>query len=130
MGAVRETIDAVAALEAYEHGFVSDIETEFAPKGLNADIVRFISHKKGEPQWMLDWRLAAFERWQAMEEPTWAAVKYTPVDYQDLHYYAAPKQKEGPKSLDEVDPELLAVYAKLGIPLKEQEVLAGVQGAP
>ncbi|RZJ93671.1 MAG: Fe-S cluster assembly protein SufB, partial [Brevundimonas sp.] len=125
MAAVQETIDAVAALEKYEHGFSSDIEQEFAPKGLNADIVRFISEKKGEPEWMLEWRLAAFERWQAMEEPTWAAVKYTPVDYQDLYYYAAPKIKEGPKSLDEVDPELLAVYAKLGIPLKEQEVLAG-----
>ena len=79
---------------------------------------------------MLEWRLAAYERWLAMEEPTWAAVKYEPVDYQDLYYYAAPVKKEGPKSLDEVDPELLEVYAKLGIPLKEQEVLAGVQGAP
>ena len=130
MAAVKETVEAVAALEKYAHGFSSDIEQEFAPKGLNADIVRFISEKKGEPEWMLEWRLAAFERWLAMEEPTWAAVKYEPVDYQDLYYYAAPKQKEGPKSLDEVDPELLAVYAKLGIPLKEQEVLAGVQGAP
>ncbi|WP_332658215.1 Fe-S cluster assembly protein SufB [Brevundimonas sp.] len=130
MAAVQQTIDAVAALEKYEHGFTSDIDTEFAPKGLNADIVRFISEKKGEPEWMLEWRLAAYERWLAMEEPTWASVKYTPVDYQDLHYYAAPKKKDGPKSLDEVDPELLAVYAKLGIPLKEQEVLAGVEGAP
>ena len=130
MAAVKETIDAVAELERYKYGFTSDVEQEFAPKGLNADIVRFISEKKGEPQWMLDWRLAAYERWQAMEEPTWAAVKYAPVDYQDLFYYAAPKKKEGPKSLDEVDPELLAVYEKLGIPLKEQEVLAGVEGAP
>ena len=130
MAAVKETIDAVAALEKYAHGFTSDIEQEFAPKGLNADIVRFISEKKGEPEWMLEWRLAAYERWLAMEEPTWAAVKYEPVDYQDLFYYAAPKQKEGPKSLDEVDPEILEVYKKLGIPLKEQEVLAGVQGAP
>jgi hypothetical protein len=97
MAAVKETIDAVAALEKYEHGFTSDIETEFAPKGLNADIVRFISEKKGEPQWMLEWRLAAFERWQAMEEPTWASVKYDPVDYQALYYYAAPKAKAGPK---------------------------------
>src|SRR5690606_872304 len=130
MAAVQETIDAVAALEKYEHGFTSDIEQEFAPKGLNADIVRFISEKKGEPEWMLEWRLAAFERWQAMEEPTWSSIRYTPVDYQDLYYYAAPKKKEGPKSLDEVDPELLAVYEKLGISLKEQEVLAGVEGAP
>src|ERR1700761_7680606 len=126
----RDTVAAVEQLEKYKHGFVTDIEQEFAPKGLNADIVRFISEKKGEPSWMLDWRLAAFERWQAMEEPTWAKVKYTPVDYQSLHYYAAPKQKDGPKSLDEVDPEILATYAKLGIPLREQEVLAGVEGAP
>jgi Fe-S cluster assembly protein SufB len=130
MAAVQETIDAVAALEKYEHGFTSEIDTEFAPRGLNADIVRFISEKKGEPEWMLDWRLAAYERWLAMEEPTWASVKYEPVDYQSLFYYAAPKKKDGPKSLDEVDPELLAVYAKLGIPLGEQAVLAGVEGAP
>ena len=130
MAIVQETIDTVAALEKYEHGFTSDIETEYAPRGLSADIVRFISEKKGEPEWMLEWRLAAYERWLAMEEPTWAAVKYEPVDYQDLFYYAAPKQKDGPKSLDEVDPELLAIYAKLGIPLGEQAVLAGVEGAP
>lgn len=129
MAAVQETIDAVAALEKYEHGFTSDIETEFAPRGLNADIVRFISEKKGEPEWMLEWRLAAYERWLAMEEPTWASVKYEPVDYQSLFYYAAPKTKDGPKSLDEVDPEILEIYKKLGIPLKEQEVLAGVEGA-
>ncbi|MDZ4317973.1 MAG: Fe-S cluster assembly protein SufB, partial [Phenylobacterium sp.] len=119
MAAVKETIDAVAALEKYAHGFTSDIEQEFAPKGLNADIVRFISEKKGEPEWMLEWRLAAYERWLAMEEPTWSSVRYQPIDYQDLYYYAAPKKKDGPKSLDEVDPELLAVYEKLGIPLKE-----------
>ena len=130
MAAVQETIDAVAALEKYEHGFTSDIETEYAPRGLNADIVRFISEKKGEPEWMLEWRLAAYERWLAMEEPTWASVKYEPVDYQSLFYYAAPKKKDGPKSLDEVDPEILAIYAKLGIPLGEQAVLAGVEGAP
>ncbi|MDP3656150.1 MAG: Fe-S cluster assembly protein SufB, partial [Brevundimonas sp.] len=130
MAAVQKTIDAVAALEKYEHGFISDIETEYAPRGLNADIVRFISEKKGEPDWMLEWRLAAYERWLAMEEPTWSSVKYTPVDYQSLFYYAAPKEKAGLKSLDEVDPEILAIYAKLGIPLKEQEVLAGVEGAP
>jgi Fe-S cluster assembly protein SufB len=130
MAAVKETRDAVAELETYEHGFVTDIEQEFAPKGLNADTIRFISAKKDEPQWMLDWRLEAFERWQAMDEPAWANVAYPPIDYQDAYYYAAPKEKIGPKSLDEVDPELLATYAKLGIPLKEQAVLAGVEGAP
>ena len=130
MVAVAKTVETVRDLEAYKHGFVTDVEQEFAPVGLSAETVRFISAKKGEPEWLLEWRLAALERWQAMEEPTWAKVDYVPADYQALHYYAAPKTKEGPKSLDEVDPELLAVYAKLGIPLKEQEVLAGVQGAP
>jgi Fe-S cluster assembly protein SufB len=130
MAAVKETIETVQKLETYAHGFVTDIETEYAPKGLNADIVRFISAKKNEPQWMLDYRLAAFERWQSMDEPDWAKVHYQKVDYQDLYYYAAPKPKPKLNSLDEVDPELLAVYAKLGIPLKEQEVLAGVATAP
>jgi len=130
MAAVKETIETVAGLETYEHGFVTDIEMEFAPKGLNADIVRFISAKKNEPEWMLDLRLAAYERWLTMEEPDWAKVDYQKVDYQDLYYYAAPKKKDGPKSLDEIDPELLKTYEKLGIPLKEQEVLAGVVGAP
>jgi Fe-S cluster assembly protein SufB len=130
MAAVKETIEAVERLKAYEHGFSSDIDTEYAPKGLNTDIVRFISAKKNEPQWMLEWRLAAFERWLSMEEPDWAKINYTPVNYQDLYYYAAPKTKDGPKSLDEVDPELLKIYEKLGIPLKEQAVLAGVEGAP
>ena len=130
MAAVKETIETVQKLETYTHGFVSDIETEYAPKGLNADIVRFISAKKNEPEWMLEYRLAAFERWQSMDEPDWAKVQYQKVDYQDLYYYAAPKAKPKLNSLDEVDPELLAVYAKLGIPLKEQEVLAGVATAP
>jgi Fe-S cluster assembly protein SufB len=130
MAAVKETIETVAGLETYEHGFVTDIEMEFAPKGLNADIVRFISAKKNEPEWMLDMRLAAYERWLTMEEPDWAKVNYQKVDYEDLYYYAAPKKKDGPKSLDEIDPELLKTYEKLGIPLKEQEVLAGVVGAP
>ena len=130
MAAVRQTVERVEALEAYKHGFVTDIAQDFAPKGLNADIVRFISAKKGEPEWMLDWRLEAFERWLALEEPDWARLKFPKIDYQDLYYYAAPSQKDGPQSLDEVDPELLATYAKLGIPLKEQEVLAGVKGAP
>jgi Fe-S cluster assembly protein SufB len=129
MAAVKETLEKVKSLEAYQHGFVTDIETEFAPKGLNADIVRFISAKKGEPEWMLNWRLEAFERWEAMDEPDWANVTYPPFDYQDAYYYAAPKEKVGPKSLDEVDPQLLETYNKLGIPLKEQEVLLGVEGA-
>ena len=130
MVAVKETIAAVQGLEAYKHGFITDVDTEFAPVGLSADTVRFISAKKGEPAWLLEWRLEALERWFAMEEPTWAKVDYVPADYQALHYYAAPKTKEGPKSLDEVDPEILETYKKLGIPLREQEVLAGVQGAP
>ena len=132
MAAVKETVQHVASLEAdkYKHGFVTDIAQDFAPKGLDESTVRFISAKKGEPEWMLQWRLEAFERWLAMEEPTWAKVHYPKIDYQDLYYYAAPKEKTGPNSLDEVDPELLATYAKLGIPLREQEVLAGVVGAP
>jgi Fe-S cluster assembly protein SufB len=128
-----KTVEGVAALEAdkYKYGFESDIEQEFAPKGLNEDIVRFISAKKDEPDWMLKWRLDAYARWLTMSEPTWAMVDYPKIDYQDAYYYAAPKSdKDGPKSLDEVDPDLLEVYKKLGIPLKEQEVLAGVQGAP
>jgi len=130
MRAVKQTVEHVEALERYQHGFVTTIDQEFAPKGLNEDIIRFISAKKGEPEWMLAWRLDAFERWLAMDEPTWAKVSFPKIDYQDSYYYAAPKAKDGPKSLDEVDPELLATYAKLGIPLREQEVLAGVQGAP
>jgi len=129
MSIAEDTRRTVAELEKYKHGFVTDVEMDFAPKGLNADVIRFISEKKGEPEWMLEWRLAAYERWLAMEEPTWAKVKYTPVDYQDLHYYAAPKKKAGPQSLDQVDPEILKTYEKLGIPLKEQEILAGVEGS-
>ncbi|PLX39254.1 MAG: Fe-S cluster assembly protein SufB [Hyphomicrobiales bacterium] len=127
--AVKETVDQVAELERYKYGFVTDIESEFAPKGLNEDVVRFISAKKNEPEWLLEWRLDAYRRWRTMEEPDWAKLGYPPVDFEDLYYYAAPKKKEGPKSLDEVDPELLETYAKLGIPLKEQEILAGVEGA-
>ena len=134
MPAVQQTIEQVKALDVdkYKYGFETDIETEKAPKGLDADIVRFISAKKSEPDWMLAWRLDAFERWSAMDEPTWANVTYPRIDFQSLHYYAAPKGTSGPKSLDEVDPEILATYAKLGIPLKEQEILAGVrkQGQP
>src|ERR687894_984734 len=124
--AVTETLETVQSVTegAYRWGFETDIEMEFAPKGLNEDIVRFISRKKGEPEWLLEWRLKAFAAWRGMQEPRWAAVKYPPIDYQDAYYYAAPKQ--GPKSLDEVDPELLRTYEKLGITLKEQAWLAGV----
>ena len=134
MPAVQETVRQVKDIDVdkYKYGFSTDIETVKAPKGLNEDIVRFISEKKGEPAWMLEWRLGAFKRWLTMTEPEWARVHYPKIDFQDLYYYAAPKSTEGPKSLDEVDPELLATYAKLGIPLKEQELLAGVrkQGEP
>lgn len=110
----------------YKHGFVANIEQELAPKGLNEDIIRFISQKKNEPEWMLEWRLKAFRYWQTMREPNWAKVHYPPIDYQDIHYYAAPVKKPGPKSLDEVDPELIRTFEKLGIPLEEQKRLAGV----
>ncbi len=132
MAAVKETVRAVEALEGekYAHGFVTAIEQDFAPKGLSADTVRFISAKKNEPEWMLEWRLAAFERWLAMDEPDWAKLNYPRIDYQDAFYYAAPKEKVGPKSLDEVDPDILETYKKLGIPIREQEVLAGVVGSP
>jgi len=132
MPAVQQTIDKVAELsgDKYEFGFVSNIETEYAPKGLSEDTVRFISAKKGEPEWLLDWRLKAYERWLTLEEPTWAMVNYPKIDYQAAYYFAAPKTKEGPKSLDEVDPELLRTYEKLGIPLREQAFLAGVIGSP
>src|SRR3954453_14488258 len=130
MAAVTQTVEQVAGLEKYKHGFVTDIEQDFAPKGLNADIVRFISAKKNEPEWMLAWRLDAFERWLAMDEPDWAKVSFPRIDYQDSYYYAAPKEKVGIASLDEVDPDILETYKKLGIPLREQEVLAGVVGAP
>jgi Fe-S cluster assembly protein SufB len=132
MAAVQETVDKVRTLDvdAYKYGFSTDIESEKAPKGLDEDTVRFISAKKNEPEWMTDWRLDAFRRWKTMTEPQWARVHYPPIDYQDLYYYAAPKTAEGPKSLDEVDPELLRTYEKLGIPLREQEILAGVQADP
>lgn len=131
MPAVQETIEQVKKIDVdqYKYGFETQIETIKAPKGLNEDIVRFISEKKGEPAWMLEWRLESYRRWRNMTEPTWAKVSYPKIDFENLYYYAAPKSTEGPKSLDEVDPELLATYEKLGIPLKEQEVLAGVQGA-
>jgi Fe-S cluster assembly protein SufB len=130
MPAVQETIDAVRLLDVdkYKYGFTTDIESEKAPKGLNEDIVRLISSKKDEPEWMLEWRLAAYRRWLTMDEPEWARVSYPRIDFQDIYYYSAPKNfGDGPKSLDEVDPELLKTYAKLGIPLREQEILAGVR---
>ena len=130
MAADSQTLEQVAGLEAYKHGFVTDIEQDFAPKGLTADTVRFISAKKNEPAWMLEWRLAAFERWLAMDEPDWAKVSFPKIDYPDSYYYAAPKAKVGIQSLDEVDPDILETYKKLGIPLREQEVLAGVVGSP
>ncbi|VAW06759.1 Iron-sulfur cluster assembly protein SufB [hydrothermal vent metagenome] len=121
----QQTVEDVTG--DYKYGFVTDIETEKAPKGLNEDVIRFISAKKKEPSWLLDWRLAAYRKWLTMEEPTWAMVDYPEIDFQDIYYYAAPKSAEdGPKSLDEVDPELLRTYEKLGISLQEQEVLAGV----
>lgn len=112
--------------DKYKYGFVTNIESETVPKGLNEDIIRLISRKKGEPEWLLEKRLAAYRFWLNMKEPTWAKLSYDKINYQDLFYYAAPKQKAAPKSLNEVDPALLDTYNKLGIPLKEQEVLAGV----
>ena len=132
MPAVDETVERVKEIDVdkYKYGFTTDIESVKAPKGLNEDIVQYISAKKDEPEWLLEWRLEAYKRWRTMREPTWAKVHYPKIDFEDLYYYAAPKSTEGPKSLEEVDPELLKTYEKLGIPLKEQEVLAGVQGAP
>ncbi len=121
--------EAAARVADYEHGWVSDIEQEYGPKGLNEDTVRFISAKKDEPAWMLEWRLKAYRLWLTMPAPDWAKLNIPPINYQESYYWAAPKTKDGPKSLDEVDPELLRVYAKLGIPLEEQKVLAGVEGA-
>ena len=120
--AIQERID-----QEYKWGFVTDIAAESAPPGLNEEIVRFISHKKDEPEWMLQWRLKAYERWLEMDEPTWPNVHYPPIAYQDACYYSAPIQdKDRPQSLDEIDPELLKTYEKLGIPLREQEALSGV----
>ncbi|MGO8801096.1 MAG: Fe-S cluster assembly protein SufB [Roseiarcus sp.] len=129
MAAVQETVDRVRSIEvdAYKYGFVTDIQSEKAPKGLSEATVRFISAKKHEPQWLLDWRLDAYRRWLTMETPRWARVDYPEIDFQDLYYFSAPKSAPAPKSLDEVDPELLRTYAKLGIPLVEQEILAGVE---
>ncbi len=129
MAALKETVDVVESIDvdAYKYGFVTDIESEKAPKGLSEEIVRFISAKKNEPEWLTEWRLAAYRRWLTMDEPRWARVEHPPIDYQDLYYYSAPKSSPGPATLEEVDPELLRTYEKLGIPLREQEILAGVE---
>src|SRR5271166_1214100 len=128
MAAVQETVERVRSVdvEQYKYGFETLIESEKAPKGLSEDTVRFISAKKNEPAWMLEWRLEAFRRWLTMQEPEWARVRYAKIDYQDLHYYSAPKRKKEIASLDEVDPEILKTYEKLGIPLREVEALEGV----
>lgn len=130
MSLSAQTVHDVNALKNYKYGFTTEIESEVAPPGLNEDVIRFISAKKNEPDWMLAYRLEAWKRWQTMKEPDWAQLNYTPIDYQAISYYAAPKiPGSGPKSLDEVDPELLRTYEKLGIPLREQSLLAGVEGA-
>ena len=121
-----ETIEQLASKE-YAFGFETDVEQDTTPPGLSEDVVRLISGKKGEPAWMLEWRLKAYRHWLGMTEPTWANVKYEPIDYQSISYWSAPKNNPSPKSLDEIDPEILATYKKLGIPLREQEILAGVR---
>ena len=128
MSVNQQTIETVRDIESYQHGWETKITSEMAPKGLSEDTVRFISDKKGEPQWMLDFRLKAYRMWisEKAQEPDWASLDYPKIDYQDAYYYAAPKLSDGPKSLDEVDPKLLETYEKLGIPLKEQEILSGV----
>ncbi|MGJ4887952.1 Fe-S cluster assembly protein SufB [Bradyrhizobium sp. HKCCYLRH3099] len=129
MAAVQETIDRVKGIDVdqYRYGFETQIESEKAPKGLSEDTIRFISAKKNEPAWMLEWRLEAYRRWLTMAEPTWARVGYPKIDYQDLYYYSAPKPKKKVASLDEIDPEILKTYEKLGIPLREVEILEGVE---
>jgi Fe-S cluster assembly protein SufB len=131
MAAVADTLNTVQSVtqSGYKWGFETDIEMDVAPKGLSEDTIRLISAHKQEPEWLLAWRLKSFAAWQKMTEPHWAKLGYPPIDYQDLHYYAAPKKKTGPASLDEVDPELLKMYEKLGIPLRERAILAGVVGA-
>ena len=122
----NKTIEEFTSQE-YQYGFVTDIEQDTIPPGLDENVIRFISHKKNEPEWLLNWRLKAFKHWQRMDEPKWAKVDYPKIDYQSISYYSAPKDKsDGPKSLDEVDPELIDTYNKLGIPLEEQKMLSGV----
>jgi Fe-S cluster assembly protein SufB len=125
MSTATETIEELTK-QQYKYGFVTDIETESIPRGLNEDVVRLISAKKNEPEWLLEWRLKAYRAWQTMKEPAWQNVKFNPIDYQDIIYYSAPKQKPKLNSLDEVDPELRKTFAKLGIPLEEQKLLSGV----
>src|SRR5207237_527547 len=123
---MTETIEQLANQE-YKYGFVTDIEADVAPPGISEDIIRLISAKKDEPEWMLEWRLKSYRHWLTMTEPTWANVKYNAIDYQAIRYYSAPKSKGSkPQSLDDIDPEILRTYEKLGIPLKEQELIAGV----
>ncbi|MCB1548803.1 MAG: Fe-S cluster assembly protein SufB, partial [Hyphomicrobiaceae bacterium] len=128
MAAVKETIEQVKRIDVdqYKYGFETSIESVKAPKGLNEDIVRLISAKKNDPEWLAEWRLEAFRRWLTMEEPTWQKVHYPPIDYQDISYFSAPRKTPGLKSIDEVDPKLLATYEKLGVPLHERARLAGV----
>ncbi|MET0218500.1 MAG: Fe-S cluster assembly protein SufB [Burkholderiales bacterium] len=125
MATATQKLDELITQE-YKHGFVTDVEADVIPKGLSEDVVRLISAKKNEPEFMLEWRLKAYRHWLTMTEPKWPSVHYPPIDYQEIIYYSAPKTTTGPKSLDEVDPELLETYEKLGIPLKEREILAGV----
>ena len=129
MAAVQDTVEQVRSIDVdqYKYGFETNIESEKAPKGLSEEVIRFISAKKEEPEWMLQWRLDAYARWLTMQEPEWARVSYPQIDFQDLYYYSQPKKFKAPKSLDEVDPEILKTYEKLGIPLREQVILAGVE---
>ena len=129
MPAVKETVKQVGdiGVEKYKFGWSTDLETEKAPIGLSEDTIRFISHKKDEPKWMLDWRLEAYQRFQTMKQPNWAKVDYPDINFNDMYFYSAPKDIDGPASLEDVDPELLKTYDKLGIPLLEQEMLAGVK---
>src|SRR3954452_16945862 len=131
MPAVQETIERVRSIDVdlYKYGFATEVEMDKAPKGLSEDIVRFISAKKGEPEWMLEWRLDALRRWRTMREPTWARVHYEPIDYDGIYYYAAPKMNAAPQTLGNGGPEDLQIYEKLAIPLREQQILAGVTTA-
>src|SRR5687767_11530533 len=129
MPAVQETIEHVRSIEVdqYKYGFATEVEMEKAPQGFSDDVIRFIPAKNGEPDWMVKWRQSAYKRWLTMQEPTWARVSYDRIDYDEIYYYAAPKNNPEPKSLDEVAPAILKTYEKLGIPQREQEVLAGVE---
>ena len=132
MPAVQETVDQVRQIDVdqYKYGFETLIASDKAPKGLSEDTVRFISAKKEEPAWMLEWRLDAYRRWLTMREPQWAKINYGPIDYQNAYYYSAPSNFKAPKSLDDIDPEILKTYDKLGIPLREREALLGIVREP